>query len=49
MVTGSGLKDVRAAQRAVATPFEVSPDGAGLEEILAGQGLIPSARFAATS
>jgi threonine synthase len=49
VVTGSGLKDVRAAQQAVAAPFEVPPDGSGLEDILARQGLIPSARSAATS
>jgi threonine synthase len=49
VVTGSGLKDVRAAQQAVAAPFEVPPDGGGLEEILARQGLVPSVRSAATS
>ncbi len=49
VVTGSGLKDVRAAQRAVRGPFEVPPDGSGLEEILARQGLLPSARSAVTS
>src|SRR5512147_1138491 len=49
VVTGSGLKDIRAAQQAVSGPFEVPPDGSGLEEILARQGLIPSAKSAATS
>ena len=49
VVTGSGLKDIRAAQQAVSKPFEVPPDGSGLEEILARQGLIPSAKSAATS
>ena len=49
VVTGSGLKDIRAAQQAVGKPFEVPPDGSGLEEILARQGLIPSARSGATS
>jgi threonine synthase len=43
VITGSGLKDIRAAQQAVTAPFEVPPDGGGLEEILARQGLIPSA------
>jgi threonine synthase len=47
VVTGSGLKDIRAAQQAVAGPFEVPPDGGGLEEILGGQGLIPASRTAA--
>ncbi len=49
VVTGSGLKDVRAAQQAVKGPFEVRPDGNGLEEIVAKQGLIPATRTAATS
>jgi threonine synthase len=49
VVTGSGLKDVRAAQQAVKEPFEVRPDGSGLEEILARQGLIPATKTAATS
>ncbi len=49
VVTGSGLKDVRAARRAVKQPFEVPPDGRGLAEILARQGLIPAASSAATS
>jgi threonine synthase len=46
VVTGSGLKDIRAARQAVAAPFEVPPDGSGLEEILARQGLVPSAKSA---
>ncbi len=49
VVTGSGLKDIRAAQQAVSGPFEVPPDGSGLEEILERQGLISSAQSAATS
>jgi threonine synthase len=49
VVTGSGLKDVRAARRAVRNPFDVPPDGRGLEEILARQGLIPTAKSAAHS
>ncbi|MBZ5630659.1 MAG: threonine synthase [Acidobacteriia bacterium] len=49
VVTGSGLKDVRAARRAVGNPFEVPPDGSGLEEILARQELIPTAKSAAHS
>ncbi|MGZ4833428.1 MAG: threonine synthase [Terriglobales bacterium] len=49
VVTGSGLKDVRAAQQAVQQPFEVPPDGRGLEDILARQGLIPAAHSVATS
>lgn len=34
VVTGSGLKDVRAAQQAAGRPFEVAPDGSGLEDVL---------------
>jgi threonine synthase len=49
VVTGSGLKDVRAAQQAVAAPFEVPPDGSGLEDILGREGLIPTAKSAAIS
>ena len=40
VLTGSGLKDIRAAQKAVSGPFEVAPDGGGLEEIVRRQGLI---------
>lgn len=40
IITGSGLKDIHAAQKAVSEPFEVSPDGGGLEEILRRQGLV---------
>lgn len=40
LITGSGLKDIRAAQAAVAGPFEVTPDATGLEEILRRQGLV---------
>lgn len=49
VITGSGLKDVRAARRAVRPPFEVPPDGRGLEDILARQGLIDPAKSAATT
>jgi len=41
VVTGNGLKDIRAARSAVAEPFEVSPDGAGLDTILREQRLVP--------
>ena len=34
LVTGNGLKDVASARAAAGAPFEVDPDGAGLEEIL---------------
>ena len=40
VITGNGLKDVRAAQAAVAAPFEVSPDGSGIEEALRKQQLL---------
>ena len=41
VVTGNGLKDVRSAQAAVAEPFDISPDGAGLGDILKNQELVP--------
>lgn len=41
IVTGNGLKDIRSAQAAAGHPFEIAPDGAGLEEILSKQELIP--------
>src|ERR1017187_6911790 len=34
VITGNGLKDVQSARAAVGAPFEVSPEGSGLEEIL---------------
>ena len=34
VVTGSGLKDIRAAQQAVAGPFELPANGDGLDEIV---------------
>jgi hypothetical protein len=34
LITGNGLKDVQSALAAVGPPFEVSPDGSELEEIL---------------
>jgi len=40
VITGNGLKDIRAAQSAVSGPFEVAPDGTGLEEALRQRGLI---------
>ena len=40
VITGNGLKDIRAAQSAVSEPFEVAPDGAGLEEALQKRDLI---------
>jgi threonine synthase len=40
VITGNGLKDIRAAQSAVSQPFEVAPDGDGLEEALQQRGLI---------
>jgi threonine synthase len=40
VITGNGLKDVRAARSAVTGPFEVPPDGTGLEEILKEQNII---------
>jgi threonine synthase len=40
VITGNGLKDVRAAQQAAGKPFEVEPDGRGLEEILKRRQLV---------
>ena len=40
VITGSGLKDIRSAQSAVGKPFDVAPDGAGLEDVLKKQKLI---------
>jgi threonine synthase len=39
LITGNGLKDVQAAKTAVGAPFEIAPDGAGLDEILTRQEL----------
>jgi len=44
VVTGSGLKDIRAAQKAAGEPFELPADGAGLEDALLRQGLIAGGR-----
>ena len=41
LVTGNGLKDIRAAQCAVKGPFEVPPEGTGLEAIVKEQDLVP--------
>ncbi len=46
VITGSGLKDIRAAQQAVGNPFDIPPDGAGLEDILRAQGLTAKSRAA---
>ena len=40
VVTGNGLKDIRSAQSAVTKPFDIAPDGTGLERILKDRGLI---------
>jgi len=41
VVTGNGLKDIRSAQSAVTKPFDIPPDGAGLDDILKDQHLVP--------
>lgn len=46
VITGNGLKDIRAAQQAVGSPFEVAPDGGGLEKILHDRKLIGKAAHA---
>jgi threonine synthase len=40
VITGNGLKDIRSAQSAVTKPFDIAPDGTGLEEILKARGLV---------
>jgi threonine synthase len=40
VITGNGLKDVQSASTAVGRPVEISPDGAGLAEILKEKELI---------
>ena len=40
VITGNGLKDIRSAQSAVTKPFDIPPDGTGLEDILKDRGLI---------
>ncbi len=47
VITGSGLKDIRAAQMAAGGPFDIAPDGSGMEEILGRRGLLSSAAKAA--
>ena len=42
VITGSGLKDIRAAQKAVSAPFDIDPKGQDLERILHERGLIPA-------
>jgi threonine synthase len=39
VITGNGLKDIRAARSATGDPFEVAPDGSGLDAILRNEGL----------
>lgn len=41
VITGNGLKDIRAAQSAVTAPFDVAPEGTGLNDILKEQNLFP--------
>jgi len=40
IITGNGLKDTQSAKSAAGDPFEIPPDGAGLEEILSRQELV---------
>jgi threonine synthase len=42
LITGNGLKDVRSARKIAGAPFEVAPDGNGLEDILCRQKLVPA-------
>ncbi len=47
VITGNGLKDIRAAQSAVSGPFNLPPDGSGLPDIVRRQGLVPAKARAA--
>ena len=40
VITGNGLKDVQSASAAVGKPFDISPDGGELQDILKAKGLI---------
>jgi threonine synthase len=40
LITGNGLKDVQSARPRPAQPFDIAPDGDGLEDILRRQELI---------
>ena len=44
IVTGNGLKDIQSAKSAAGDPFDIPPDGAGLEDILEDRELIPCAK-----
>ena len=39
IITGNGLKDIQSAKCAVGEPFEISPDGDGLDDIIRAQEL----------
>jgi len=39
LITGNGLKDTQSARSAVRDPFDISPDGGGLDALLQEQGL----------
>ena len=39
IVTGNGLKDTQSAKLAAGSPFDIAPDGMGLDEILQERGL----------
>ena len=42
LITGNGLKDVQSARSAAGAPFEVPPDGNGLDDVLCRQNLVPT-------
>jgi threonine synthase len=42
LITGNGLKDVQSARDAAGRPYDIAPDGDGLEEILRERKVIPS-------
>jgi threonine synthase len=42
LITGNGLKDIQSAQAAAGKPFDLAPNGEGLDEILCQQELTPA-------
>jgi len=41
LITGNGLKDVHSARAAAGKPYDITPDGAALEEIVRERRLVP--------
>jgi threonine synthase len=41
LITGNGLKDVQSARAAAGQPYDIAPDGGGIEDILRERRLVP--------